>query len=85
MEGRIQEELVKQQTKIEEVDGVRVYTAMPYAVLVQLTDNFFSMMMAYMHAIVEKKWPDKLREELFIKFCTDYHPKVETLEKIRDF
>ena len=67
------------------MNGVRVYTAMPYAVLVQLTDNFFSMMVAYMHAIVEKKWPDKLREELFIKFCTDYHPKVETLEKIRDF
>ena len=85
MEGRIQEELVKQQIKIEEEDGVQVYTALPYAVLVQLTDNFFNMMVTYMQAIVEKKWPDKLREELFVKFCTDYHPKVETLEKIRDF
>jgi len=85
MEGRIQEELVKQQIKIEEVDGVRVYTAMPYAVLDRLTDNFFNMMVTYMHPIAEKKWPDKLREMLFTKFCTDYNPKVETLEKIRDF
>ena len=43
------------------------------------------MMVFYMHPIVEKTWPDKLREELFNKFCTDYNPKVETLERIRDF
>ena len=36
-ENLIQGQLVKQQTKIEEVDGVRVYTAIPYAVVVQLT------------------------------------------------
>ena len=43
------------------------------------------MIVFYMHRIVEKTWPDKLREELFNKFCTDYNPKVETLERIRDF
>ena len=58
---------------------------MHYAVLVQLTDNFFNMMVAYMHPIPEKHWPDKLRGELICKFNTDYHPKVETLDKIRDF
>ena len=42
-------------------------------------------MVFYMHPIVEKTWPDKLREEIFNKFCTDYNPKVETLDRIRDF
>ena len=64
------------------MNGVQVYTSMHYAVLDRLTDNFFNMMVAYMHPIAEKKWPDKLREMLFTKFCTDYNPKVETLEKI---
>ena len=38
-----------------------------------------------MHPIIEKTWPGKLREELFNKFSTAYNPKVETLERIRDF
>ena len=64
----MQGEILKQQTKTQEVDGVLVYTAMPYAVLVELTQNFFNMMGHYMHSIVEKTLPDKLREELFNKF-----------------
>ncbi len=54
MEELVQKKLFAQQTKIEEVNGVSVYTALPYAVLVQLTENFFNMMVAYMHPIVEK-------------------------------
>ena len=78
-------EILKQETKIEEVGGVRVYTAMSFAVLVELTQNFFNMMGCYMHSIAEKYWADKLRNELFNKFRSDYTPKVETLNRIRDF
>jgi hypothetical protein len=78
-------EILKQETKIGLVGGVQVYTAMHYAVLDRLTDNFFNMMVAYMHPIAEKHWPDKLRSELIFKFNKDYHPKVETLDRIRDF
>ena len=85
LENLMQGEILKQETKIEEVGGVRVYTAMPFAVLIELTQNFFNMMGCYMHSIAEKLWPDKLREELFNKFCKEYHPKVETLDRIRDF
>ena len=85
LESIMQGQMVKQQTKTEEVDGALVYTAMPYAVLVQLTQNFFDMMGCYMHPIIEKTWPDKLRDELFKKFRSDYNPKVETLDRIRDF
>ena len=38
------------------------------------------MMGHYMHSIVEKTWPDKLREELFKKFIGDYNAKVDTLK-----
>ena len=65
LENIMQGEILKQETKTEEVGGVRVYTAMSYAVLVELTQTFFNMMGCYMHSIAEKHWPDKLRDELF--------------------
>ena len=77
-------EILKQETKIEEVGGVRVYTAMPYVVLGELLQNFFNMMRCYMHSIAEKHWPEKLQDELFQKFRFDYKPKVETLDRIRN-
>ena len=43
------------------------------------------MMGFYMHSIIEKTWPDMLGEEFFNKIVSGYNPKVETLEKIRDF
>ena len=85
LEKIMQGQILKQQTKTQEVDGVLVYTTMPYAVLVEFTQNFFNIMGHYMHSIVEKTWPDKLREELFKKFIGDYNPKVDTLNRIRDF
>ena len=76
-ESIIQGQMVKQQTKTEEVDGALVYTAMPYAVLVQLTQNFFDIMGCYMHTIIEKTWPDKLRDELFNKFGRTIIPRLK--------
>ena len=44
IENIMQGEILKQQVKTEEVDGVLVYNVMPYTVLVELTQNFFDMM-----------------------------------------
>ena len=62
-----------------------MYTSMPYVVLGELLHNFFTMMRCYMHPIPEKHWPDKLQDDLFHKFRFDYKPKVETLDRIRNF
>ena len=77
--------ILKQEIKSELVGGVQVYTAMPYVFLGELLQNFFDMMRCYMHPIPEKHWPNKLQDELFHKFRQDYKPKVETLDRIRDF
>ena len=77
--------ILKQEIKSELVGGVQVYTAMPYVFLGELLQNFFNMMKCYMHSIADKHWHEKLQDELFEKFRFDYKPKVETLDRIRDF